>query len=81
MNFSITKTVAGATLLAAVGALTARSLLNERSRHRAKHHAKQAAMNVREAGPEQMQNPPHDWDVVDQASDESFPASDPPAKY
>jgi hypothetical protein len=26
-----------------------------------------------------MDNPPKDWTDVDQASDESFPASDPPA--
>lgn len=33
---------------------------------------------VRDAGPEAMENPPKSWDEVDQASDESFPASDPP---
>jgi hypothetical protein len=36
---------------------------------------------VRDAGPDAMKNPPGKWDDVDQASDESFPASDPPAKY
>jgi hypothetical protein len=25
-----------------------------------------------------MENPPKSWDDVDEASDESFPASDPP---
>lgn len=34
---------------------------------------------ARSAGPEAMRDPPQDWETVDQASDESFPASDPPA--
>jgi hypothetical protein len=34
---------------------------------------------VRTAGPESMRDPlRRSWDKVDQASDESFPASDPP---
>lgn len=34
---------------------------------------------VRPAGPESMRDPPPHWNAVDQASDESFPASDSPA--
>jgi uncharacterized membrane protein YebE (DUF533 family) len=36
---------------------------------------------VRSAGPEGMRSDPPTWDKTDQASDESFPASDPPATY
>lgn len=37
------------------------------------------APEIRDAGPDAMESPPKSWDEVDQASDESFPASDPPA--
>lgn len=36
---------------------------------------------IRSAGPEAMRDPANNWDAVDEASDESFPASDPSAKY
>jgi len=36
---------------------------------------------VRNAGPDAMRTPPRNWDKADEASDESFPASDPPATY
>ncbi|HEY0150062.1 MAG TPA: hypothetical protein VGB70_13805 [Allosphingosinicella sp.] len=34
---------------------------------------------ARQAGPDAMRDPPKEWTKVDEASDESFPASDPPA--
>lgn len=34
---------------------------------------------VRNAGPEAMRSDLPEWDRTDEASDESFPASDPPA--
>ena len=36
---------------------------------------------VRNAGPEAMRSNPPEWDRADEASDESFPASDPPGNY
>lgn len=37
---------------------------------------------VRDAGPDAMRDPPQGtWSRVDEASDQSFPASDPPATY
>ncbi|HWJ68462.1 MAG TPA: hypothetical protein VNS79_00195 [Sphingobium sp.] len=37
---------------------------------------------VRDAGPVHMKGKPkRAWDKVDEASDESFPASDPPTNY
>lgn len=36
---------------------------------------------VRPSGTEHMKDPPKDWKKEDEESDESFPASDPPANY
>lgn len=37
---------------------------------------------VRDSGPDAMRDPPAaPWTAVDEASDQSFPASDPPATY
>lgn len=36
---------------------------------------------IRNAGAESMRDAPRRWNPVDEASDESFPASDPPANY
>jgi hypothetical protein len=37
---------------------------------------------VRDAGPDAMRDPPRRaWSTVDEESDQSFPASDPPGNY
>lgn len=36
---------------------------------------------VRDAGPHAMRDRPNGWSKVDEESDQSFPASDPPANY
>src|SRR5258708_7291002 len=44
------------------------------------HKETPVAEQVRSGGPEAMrEGPQRDWDEVDQATDESFPASDPPS--
>lgn len=41
-------------------------------------HAAETFSTTRAAGTAAMRDPPKDWSSADQASDESFPASDPP---
>ncbi|WP_205518772.1 DUF2934 domain-containing protein [Pseudotabrizicola algicola] len=43
--------------------------------------AVEQASQVRPAGKKAMKNPPETWSIVDEQSDESFPASDPPGNY
>lgn len=47
-------------------------------RHGGAHGAVGSSGSVRPAGPSAMRDPPSSWDEVDEASDESFPASEPP---
>ncbi len=48
-------------------------------RHGGAHGAVGNSGNVRPAGPSAMRDPPKEWSKVDMASEDSFPASDPPA--
>ena len=41
-------------------------------------HAAEDFITTRAAGPDAMRDPPKSWTAADEASDESFPASDPP---
>ena len=43
--------------------------------------AREGHPHVRTAGRSEMKHPPRNWDIVDEQSDESFPASDPPGNY
>jgi hypothetical protein len=45
----------------------------------AEQHTAKDFSSTRSAGPEAMRDPPREWTRADEASDESFPASDPPA--
>jgi uncharacterized membrane protein YebE (DUF533 family) len=58
---------------------------NKRDQHPAFARGERTGENfaqIRNAGPAAMADPPRDeWTPEDQASDESFPASDPPGNY
>ncbi len=67
---------------AATGYAIYRYATHNREVHRAAFadgEANGGPVEVRNAGPEGMRSTPPEWDKVDEASDESFPASDPPA--
>ena len=75
----------GAALAAAAGYFISKRLTRDDEpfapalRHGGAHGAVGSSGNVRPAGPSAMRDPPREWSKVDEASDESFPASDPPA--
>ena len=71
---SRTRMLTTGALLTGAGLLTAIGL-----RRSADSRRQLASTQVRDAGVDNMQDPPERWDRVDEASDESFPASDPPA--
>lgn len=72
--------ISGRTLLLAAAAAVACGLLAGCGRHSARRDAgrpsgRRPSGRRATAGPER----PADWDAVDEAGDESFPASDPPS--
>lgn len=42
---------------------------------------KDSPVQVRPSGKESMADKPENWDELDEALDETFPASDPPTNY
>lgn len=52
-----------------------------RQKNQAGNSMEGTQLPVRDAGPEAMKDPPPEWDDIDEAADESFPASDPPGGY
>lgn len=71
--------LAGSAMLLAKTLQTGRTARVSETARRTK--VQRTAGPVRNAGPSQMEFPPKQWDKVDEQSDESFPASDPPGTY
>jgi hypothetical protein len=69
--------------LAALGALgyVGYKFYENQKSDRAAFAGNQGDASVRDAGPEAMRDKPKRWSKTDEASDESFPASDPPSTY
>jgi hypothetical protein len=71
-------TAAAGALCLVLGPLAGRRL-SPADRAQREMEAEQGQRFIRPAGPEATHDKAQEWDEVDQAADESFPSSDPPA--
>lgn len=75
--------VLGAAALVGAGVLAYRAMQKRKQEQELQGETDRglAMQPVRDAGPENMRNQESQWSRADEHSDESFPASDPPATY
>jgi hypothetical protein len=68
--------------IGAVGYAVSKKIAAGRGHDKAANGGQASATPVRDSGPENMRDQPQkNWSKVDEASDQSFPASDPPSTY
>lgn len=75
------KRIALGVIITVIARQVAGALGGDRPRGLPANSAKGGDLRIRDAGREEMRDPPRNWDSVDEENDESFPASDPPANY
>ncbi|GIK50075.1 MAG: hypothetical protein KJZ75_01445 [Hyphomonadaceae bacterium] len=75
----------GAAALVGAGVLAYRAMQKRKEQRQSEQQSEHLQAHpmppVRDAGAENMKTPPRRWSRTDERSDESFPASDPPATY
>jgi hypothetical protein len=82
MSRTFLKPAIGSALLGAIAVIVGRTFMKRHHVHEAGEGAavRSGEGTVRSAGPSAMRTEPKKWSKEDEASDESFPASDPPGQ-
>ncbi|WP_370287264.1 hypothetical protein [Pseudooceanicola nanhaiensis] len=75
------KRIALGVIITVIARQVAGALSGDRPGRLPANSAKGGNLRIRDAGRDEMRDPPRRWDRVDEENDESFPASDPPANY